>query len=381
MNHPLNALRRRQLARYRLATRLFGCDLTGRLSSALYRRSMLSCDAKSYYILSTQPLIIYLGGVMDNVFDVAELLKHRCVYFIKNFNHTFQKHDRLDQLQKEVCAFREYYPQHRIVFISAAEREQEMLQERGIEPVYFINKNAFIDESIFRFVPNQEKDFNAIHNAQLARYKRHELAAHVRNLAIITYRHPHIGRNSDSARYADDIRYLLRNATWLNRPGSPLPPREVPALLNRARVGLCLSAEEGVFGASMEYLLCGLPIVSTRSIGGRDVFFDDEYVKIVDDSAESVAAGVKEMIGRQVNPELIRQRTLQKVDNHRRRFVSLVEQIMRDAGQPRSFQDDFENLFVTKLKIGAPFPGAFLKHVAKGMPVDLCRQLAENQMS
>jgi glycosyltransferase involved in cell wall biosynthesis len=44
--------------------------------------------------------------------------------------------------------------------------------------------------------------------------------------------------------------------------------------LARAVVGLCLSTVEGSNYASMEYMLAGLPIVSTPSIGGREVYFD-----------------------------------------------------------------------------------------------------------
>ena len=49
-----------------------------------------------------------------------------------------------------------------------------------------------------------------------------------------------------------------------------------------SQVGLCLSKSEGAMFASIEYLLCGLPIVSTKSVGGRDIFFTDENCIIAD---------------------------------------------------------------------------------------------------
>lgn len=52
--------------------------------------------------------------------------------------------------------------------------------------------------------------------------------------------------------------------------------------------------------ASMEYLLCGLPIVSTPSIGGRDVFFDKDYVEIVEPDPHAVKEAVIEMVRRRV---------------------------------------------------------------------------------
>lgn len=60
----------------------------------------------------------------------------------------------------------------------------------------------------------------------------------------------------------------------------PLPRPEVNVHLNRARVGPCLSSIEGQMRGSMEYMLAGLPIVSIKSIGGRDYFFDPTYCLI-----------------------------------------------------------------------------------------------------
>jgi glycosyltransferase involved in cell wall biosynthesis len=39
----------------------------------------------------------------------------------------------------------------------------------------------------------------------------------------------------------------------------------------------------------MEYMLCGTPVVSTPSTGGRDVFFTPENSIIRDDNPKAVA--------------------------------------------------------------------------------------------
>ena len=93
---------------------------------------------------------------------------------------------------------------------------------------------------------------------------------------------------------------------------------------NRARVGLILSEKEGACFASMEYLLCGLPVVSTPSIGGRDVFWDDRFVIVCDPTPEAVAGAVQEIKRRNIDPQLVRAATLEKVEEHRnvlRRFL------------------------------------------------------------
>lgn len=61
---------------------------------------------------------------------------------------------------------------------------------------------------------------------------------------------------------------MLAHAHWFNHEGSAcewLDSEELNRCLNQCRLGLCLSAVEGPMYASIEYLLAGLPVVSTES--------------------------------------------------------------------------------------------------------------------
>ena len=99
----------------------------------------------------------------------------------------------------------------------------------------------------------------------------------MQRLALVTYI-----RGDESQRYFEEHAALLADAAWLNfpehRPATSgyrnLDAAELCHWLNRSRTGLCLSEREGAMFASIEYLLCGLPIVTTPSIGGRHVFFE-----------------------------------------------------------------------------------------------------------
>jgi glycosyltransferase involved in cell wall biosynthesis len=381
IEHPLSEARRSELGRYRLLNRVLGGRLAGRVCSAVYRAGLVRASSMAYYVLSTDPPVIYLGNVMPHTFEIAELLRDRKATFIKNFYMTFELPERVEELAREVDQFRAHYPQHRIHFLCSTEREQQMFHARGLEPCHFINKNCLVDEALFTVMPALPKEFDAVHNGQLAPYKRHELAAKVNSLALIVYRHARIGRNAASDEYVERIRVVLRHATWLNDVDRMIAPHEISGFLNRARVGLCLSAVEGPMAASMEYLFSGLPIVSTRSLGGRDVFFDPEYAHVVDDTPEAVARGVIEMVGRRLDPAEVRRKALAKVEEHRRRFVALVEQVLREAGAARPYGEELRRIFVNKLRIAAPFPGVFLRHISTGMPVETCRKQVRNQPS
>ena len=234
-----------------------------------------------------------------------------------------------------VTRHRDEHPSHRIVFAANEERDAQTYAKNGIEGIW-CSPNVLIDENIFRPAENTEndhKDFDGIYDARLSRFKRHRLALKVTRLALIRYaRLSHL-----ELCWWLGMRYQLRRAAWLNPTnglGWPrdLEAREVAAALRRARVGLCLSYTEGAMLASAQYLLTGLPIVSTPSAGGRDQFFDDYNSLIVDSTNDAVADGVRTMMAREPDPHLIRANILSKMAPHRHRLMALVADFQRQHG-------------------------------------------------
>ncbi|HEY9156125.1 MAG TPA: hypothetical protein VIM69_13395, partial [Opitutaceae bacterium] len=123
---------------------------------------------------------------------------------------------------------------------------------------------------------------------------------------------------------------------------------------NRARVGLCLSAEEGSMYASTQYLLCGLPIVTTKSRGGRDLMFNPTDCIYVEDTPESVALGVKEAISRNLNPADVRARVLEKMNEHRRKLIGIIQDYLDRRGGKVNFAEVFRRHFANKLLVVKP---------------------------
>lgn len=102
-----------------------------------------------------------------------------------------------------------------------------------------------------------------------------------------------------------------------------------------ARCGLCLSKVEGASFVSIEYLLCGVPVVNAPNIGGRDELFPDFAVKTVPDTPEAVAEAVREFAEHAPDPEKIRAATIEKMKPHRETFRRLLNEAMA----PKSFPD------------------------------------------
>jgi hypothetical protein len=214
------------------------------------------------------------------------------------------------------------HPKHRVVMLCNELATIDLFRAQGVEAI-FCNHNCFVNESHFTIDESQEKKYDAIYNAAMALYKRHLLAAKVRSLALITYRY---GGTHDSE-YEKQVRAALAHAAWLvdaHKDSEKASWTQVARYNNQSRVGLCLSAFEGAMYASIEYLLCGLPVVTTRSRGGRDVFFEPEYVETVEDDPDSVNQGIVNLIARAPSASFIRSRTIQKMEEHRQRLRDLL---------------------------------------------------------
>jgi glycosyltransferase involved in cell wall biosynthesis len=214
--------------------------------------------------------------------------------------------------------------------------EVDLLRQYG-EAAFFHNKTSVVSEETFRPVDGLTVEFDAIYNAQLTAWKRHELALGIERCAFVFYR-ADVGSSTDDSEAAIIARHarLAPGHVFINQiDASNLPfrlrPADVNKHLNRAAVGLCLSAVEGPMFASTEYLLAGLPVVTTPSRGGRDHYFDDEYCLTVPPDPRSIAEAVSVLKGRRIPRSYIRARTLERIEKDRRRFVDLINAIFAEA--------------------------------------------------
>jgi hypothetical protein len=86
--------------------------------------------------------------------------------------------------------------------------------------------------------------------------------------------------------------------------------------------------------ASMEYLLTGIPVVTTPSRGGRAVFFNHENSIVCEPNPQAVLEAVREWVKRDVAPLSIRNSALGPVMAHRERLSTLFKSIGIKAHLP-----------------------------------------------
>jgi glycosyltransferase involved in cell wall biosynthesis len=293
-------------------------------------------------VLSAEPLISYSSIRPQHApLGVASLLPAtgHPAWFLISPIWSVEANDA-DRLRALSVIHRIANPLCNLIFICNAPSEVRLLQERG-EAAFFYNKTANTSERVFMPLEKVRLEFDAIYNAQLLPWKRHELSLDIERCAFLFYRD---GSRLDAAEAEAAIRARHAAAAPghvfinpLDRNGVPVrySPRKVNRHLNRASVGLCLSAKEGAMFASAEYLLAGLPIVSTPSLGGRDVFYDEEYCRIAAPDPRSVAEAVKALQVLAMPRSYVRDRTLRRLEQDRKRFLTLIDNILEESGSAR----------------------------------------------
>lgn len=247
------------------------------------------------------------------------------------------------EMAQELRRLSAILPQATIVFLANTDDDALLLNNAGV-PAILGNSAIFVDERAFKPLPAfdfSDAAYDAIYNARFEAYKRHSLAREVDRLALI-YDARFDGSTSP---LEQEVRRTLSRARFLNHElgngaYAAMNKEAITRELNRARCGLCLSRVEGSARVSMEYLLCGLPVVSTHSTGGRDRYYLPEYTTIVSANPEAVRAAVDDMVGRKFNKLAIRSQVGAVVEFERSNLLTAVNALVREhLGAKHLFED------------------------------------------
>lgn len=285
----------------------------------------------SYAMLAEEPLVLYtpLWHLVDDwagepkLTDFAPGLAGRSLTWVVMCGwycateHALARLQRIAELMAAAC------PQHRLIYAANTYGEYRAMRAIGLECI-IANHNAFVNTDIFFPLARLgNREFSAVYNARFRPFKRHELLTGVKKLMLISYNY---------AEYADRIEYLrglLGNFYFVNDHIPPvyrdrISPEDVNMCYNRACCGLALSAEEGAMYACTEYLLAGLPVVTTVNNGGRDHYLDGRFSRHVPAEPDAIAEAVETFVDQQISPSLICEETLRKIRADRYYFATTL---------------------------------------------------------
>ena len=157
-----------------------------------------------------------------------------------------------------------------IYFLHNTLDELERAKKLGFNGIY-CNANCFQGEQYYPLIENINKDYKAVYTARYDKCKRHKEFVPDRNDIVLV-----------SLKWPLNIKNDFKNCILKEH----LNNNQVSEIINRSKYGLCLSDIEGQCRAAIEYLYCGIPIMSTPSIGGRDVWYTKDNHIIINTKEE-----------------------------------------------------------------------------------------------
>jgi glycosyltransferase involved in cell wall biosynthesis len=223
-----------------------------------------------------------------------------------------------------------------VLWLGNSPQEVLVARREGCQTA-FVNHNCFVNESCFPLASFRARPrFDAVLNANAGAWKRHHLARAVPTLAYITYSRDAHGR---MVWPVESFRPAFQNDEYLDE-------RARSTIYRDSCCGLTLSACEGANYATVEYLLSGLPVVSTPSRGGRDIWFTPANSLVCQPSCEGVATAVATWRQRHeqgaVDHARIRAECLARMTEHRQRFVEALQEVLARARVNAVARDIFE---------------------------------------
>ncbi|MBQ7187839.1 MAG: glycosyltransferase [Kiritimatiellae bacterium] len=218
------------------------------------------------------------------------------------------------ELIERMAEARQMFPEARIIFL-VNEKEAIPILKDSAECVW-CHQNAFLDPRRYPLATAKRR-FDAIYVARITPFKRHDLASQVQNLYLIG------SRSSREEEYFQTIMRTVPHVRWDEKVNSWLIGRK----MIQATCGLALSSTEGSMFVCGEYSLCGLPVVNTANIGGRDLMLPGFAAFKADDTPESVAEGVEHWKAHPVPPQEIREAFLRIAAEHRACLEDLLASI------------------------------------------------------
>ncbi len=223
--------------------------------------------------------------------------------------------DFANDLIKCMAEARQMFPEARIIFL-VNEKEAIPLLSPSAECVW-CHQNAFLSPGRYPLAKENKRLFDAVYVARITPFKRHALAAKVPNLHLIG------AYSLREKEYFQTIMQTVPHTRWDEKVNSWFIGHHIA----KASCGLALSSIEGSMFVCGEYSLCGIPVVNTKNIGGRDLMLPEFSAFHAEDTPESVAEGVEYWKTHPVPPQEIREAFLKMGQEHRDCLDDLIASI------------------------------------------------------
>ena len=233
------------------------------------------------------------------------------------------------------------YPRNQIIFLSPDIDGILWAHEYGFNAI-LCNHNCFIDYNKFTTI-EMTKEYDMVMNCRPELWKRPYLAEKINELAYIK-----------GATYESNEKYDFTKLTCKFMNDKLISMNNVIDVYNKSFCGGIFSEKEGACYSSSEYLLCGLPVISTLSRGGRDTWYTQTNSIICQDNADDVKKCVELCIklcnNGTFNRNKIRNDHIQLSNEMRNNFIQYTKIIFIENGIDMNADDYFNKMYFHKMK-------------------------------
>jgi glycosyltransferase involved in cell wall biosynthesis len=187
------------------------------------------------------------------------------------------------------------------------------------------------------------KEYDMVMNCRPELWKKPYLAEKINELAYI---------KGATYGFKEKYDFTKLNCKFMNE--KLIPMNNVIDIYNKSFCGGIFSEKEGACYSSSEYLLCGLPVISTVSRGGRDTWYNQTNSIICQDNAEDVKKCVELCItlcnDGTFNRNKIRNDHIKLSDEMRNNFIQYTKIIFIENGIDMNADDYFNKIYFHKMK-------------------------------
>lgn len=246
-------------------------------------------------------------------------------------NHKFN--EKILQPDSIVCILSSWYksqiffeiirtnPNYNIVILANTLEEKSFYENEPNCDVIFCNHNAFLNENVYKIDNLVEQKYDLVVDSAFHEYKNRKIAKKIKNILHIGY----MDRNSKHSVVIPDYGVL---PNFIDGKYERITKNKIYEYYNQCLIGGIFSECEGACFASSQYLLCGLPVLSIKSVGGRDIWYNKDNSIICENNDDSVYENVERAKEKIANGEFdrvkIRNLHLKQMDEHRNTLIEYL---------------------------------------------------------
>lgn len=203
-----------------------------------------------------------------------------------------------------------YY--EKCIFICNSKLEKKYCDDEKVFSC-FINKICLLNENLFFIDENIKKDLLGIYSTSFSNRKRLNICKDINNISLLLD-------------YKNGLPEFFNGINTINE--NTIEIFDLYKYYNRAQFGVSLITQDSSSYVIGEYFLCGLPIITVASIGGKNIWTNKYNSVLVDATKESILKGIELCLTNiengMFNSEMIRRRQLILMNDYRKKFIKFL---------------------------------------------------------